>query len=183
MPLLQLFACSNGSLGPSDVLLAYIHLHLTSFGTQCDACKASLGPLYDMGYQCLQCGPLGTPEDNARFDLCSSCFSVKPAATCPRHPDSAIISRSQDSLPVAFVAREGHEPGRPGPPAYSVPCICCHERHTIVLSYLRPDVYNLHMRPVLRPDKRTGELIYSDSSPGTLSHCMFCLSCCAVTVR
>jgi hypothetical protein len=70
-------------------------------------------------------------------------------------PASAVPARPGVAAHVLVAAPELND--TPNAPEHSVSCLCCGENHTLVLSYLRTDLQDLHMRPVTVHDPDTGE--------------------------
>ena len=83
------------------------------------------------------------------------------AAVCSKHPHSHIVPagtvcpRPGVAAHVLLAAPGLND--APDAPEHSLSCMCCGESHTIVLSYLRPDLQDLHMRPVTLYNLETGE--------------------------
>jgi hypothetical protein len=160
-PDLQVFdADGSGKLSKQEAMLAFYNLFMT-VGARCDNCSTSISPWEDVGYCCKTCRSDPASHDTPEhwFDLCSSCHTSK-AAVCSKHPDSEIVSASTvpprpGSATHALITAPGLNDD-PSAPEHSVCCLCCGEAHTIVLSYLRPDLQDLHMRPLTNKNPETG---------------------------
>jgi len=160
--LLQVFdADGSGKLSKQEAMVAFYNIVMTLM-IRCGACKTSISPWTDVGYCCKDCRTDPTCQDTPEtwFDLCSSCHSSK---VCPKHslcstivPASTVRARPE-SAPHVLLAAPGLNDD-PDAPEHSIPCLCCGEVHTIVLSYLRSDLQDLHMRPITVPNLATGEL-------------------------
>lgn len=160
-PAVQVFdADGSGKLSKQEAMLAFYNLFMT-VGARCDNCSTSISPWEDVGYCCKTCrsDPATNDAPEHWFDLCTSCHASK-AAVCSKHPGSEVV---QTSTVCPRPGSAGHvvitAPGLnddPAAPEHSVPCLCCGEAHTIVLSYLRPDLQDLHMRPLTTKNPDTG---------------------------
>ena len=78
--------------------------------------------------------------------LCQRCH-IEERRGCPRHGTQKMIASHERRLKLAV----------PAPAVLVIPgrednmhkCLCCGEKHSLVVSYLRPHLKDLHMRPVM----------------------------------
>ncbi|WIA41615.1 hypothetical protein OEZ86_008975 [Tetradesmus obliquus] len=173
----------SGSIDLDEALLMIHNVHSTS--RFCDCCSSNLSPLEDGGYCCSKCYEemqLGLRVDGSTWDICSKCYKggSGPGACCKIHATGFIV-HIEDlyqaleapgavllSNPMAD-ADAAESAGPDGVVSNSVTnsvtnnsqgfkCLCCGEVHDVVLSYLRPELIDLHMRPVMERNHRTGKL-------------------------
>jgi hypothetical protein len=114
---------------------------------------------------------LGWKTDGLTWDVCSSCYNTGygPGATCKSHgpgfvvrieelhralgtPAAALLSNPLAEAAAEVLGPEGVEGFDP----HGFECLCCGEVHTVVLSYLRPELLDLHIRPVMERNNNTG---------------------------
>jgi hypothetical protein len=115
---------------------------------------------------------LGWKADGLTWDICSSCYKggQGPGVSCKSHGPGSVVRIEElhralgtpaaallsNPLAEAAAAADVSGPGVQGFDPHGFECLCCGEVHTVVLSYLRPELLDLHIRPVMENNNNTG---------------------------
>ncbi|KAF6255355.1 hypothetical protein COO60DRAFT_1641618 [Scenedesmus sp. NREL 46B-D3] len=168
----------SGSISLDEALLMFHNVHSTS--RFCNCCTGNLSALEDAGLACSKCYEemqLGLKQDGSTWDVCSKCYDGGrgPGVHCGTHGAGSVVrieelhralgtpAAALLSNPLAEAATDGGALGcaAAGPSGYDphgFACLCCGEVHSVVLSYLRPELLDLHVRPVMRRSDNAGKM-------------------------